>query len=355
MLPVLAAGGGYCALIIAEPNMSVTVVVAAVTFGMLFLSGAKMKYFLLLALPALLAVPVMILAEPYRLLRLSAFLDPWSSPKDEGYQLIQSLYALGNGGWFGTGIFRSRQKYRFLPFAESDFILAVIGEEVGFVGIVLLFALCAFIIFRGIKIAASAQDFFSFLLAAGITLTYGLQTIVNALVVSGSIPPTGIPLPLVSSGNTALIVSLASFGVLYRISLVNKNRLLSYNKNIGGALFPMDKFIVQGGLKLYGKVNIQAAKNAVLPLLAASILTDERVTIRDLPFISDVENMIHILRELGCEAARTGADIVIDGKTPFLTRFRPRLRKNSVRPFLCWDLCLRVFIAQKFLIPAGAI
>lgn len=222
MLPVLAAGGGFCALIIFEPNMSVTVVVAAVTFGMLFLSGAKLKYFLMLALPALLAVPLLILAEPYRLLRLSAFLDPWSSPKEEGYQLIQSLYALGNGGWFGTGLFKSRQKYRFLPFAESDFILAVIGEEFGFVGIVVLFSVFAFIIFRGIKIAAEAPDFFSFLLAAGITLTYGLQTLVNALVVSGSIPPTGIPLPLLSSGNTALIVSMASFGVLYNISRGNK-------------------------------------------------------------------------------------------------------------------------------------
>ena len=167
-------------------------------------------------------MPLLILAEPYRLLRLSAFLDPWSSPKEEGYQLIQSLYALGNGGWFGTGLFKSRQKYRFLPFAESDFILAVIGEEFGFVGIVVLFSVFAFIIFRGIKIAAEAPDFFSFLLAAGITLTYGLQTLVNALVVSGSIPPTGIPLPLLSSGNTALIVSMVSFGVLYNISRGNK-------------------------------------------------------------------------------------------------------------------------------------
>ena len=222
MLPVLAAGGGYCALIIAEPNMSVTVVVAAVTFAMLFLSGAKLKYFLIPAIPALLAIPVLIIAEPYRLLRLNAFIDPWSSPKEEGYQLIQSLYALGNGGWFGTGLFKSRQKYRFLPFAESDFILAVIGEETGFFGILLLFAAFAFLIYRGVRTSAQANDFFSFLLALGITLTYGLQTLVNALVVSGSIPPTGIPLPLISSGNTSLIVTMASFGVLYRISRSNK-------------------------------------------------------------------------------------------------------------------------------------
>ena len=174
------------------------------------------------AIPALLAIPVLIIAEPYRLLRLNAFIDPWSSPKEEGYQLIQSLYALGNGGWFGTGIFKSRQKYRFLPFAESDFILAVIGEETGFFGILLLFAAFALLIFRGIKTATQSSDFFSFLLASGITLTYGLQTLVNALVVSGCIPPTGIPLPLISSGNTSLIVTMASFGVLYKISLSNK-------------------------------------------------------------------------------------------------------------------------------------
>jgi cell division protein FtsW len=151
--------------------------------------------------------------------RLSAFLDPWENPKGEGYQLIQSLYALGNGGWFGTGLFRSRQKYRFLPFAESDFILSIIGEEFGFVGIAALFGISALLIIRGIKVAANANDFFSFLTASGITLVYGIQTVINALVVSGSIPPTGLPLPLISSGNTSLILTMASMGVLYSISV----------------------------------------------------------------------------------------------------------------------------------------
>jgi cell division protein FtsW len=164
----------------------------------------------------------MIIAEPYRLSRLSAFLDPWENPRGEGYQLIQSLYALGNGGWFGTGLFRSRQKYRFLPFAESDFILSIIGEELGFIGIALLFACCLFLIIRGIKVAAGAKDFFSFLLAMGITLVYGIQTLLNALVVSGSIPPTGLPLPLISAGNTSLIITMASMGVLYAISVEGK-------------------------------------------------------------------------------------------------------------------------------------
>ena len=218
ILPVLIAGGGICVLIILEPNMSVTMCVGLLMLSLLFLGGMKIKHFLVILIPALLVVPLMIIAEPYRLSRLSAFLDPWENPRGEGYQLIQSLYALGNGGWFGTGLFNSRQKYRFLPFAESDFILSIIGEELGFIGIFVLFAISALLIFRGIKTASRAKDFFSFLVASGITLVYGIQTVINALVVSGSIPPTGLPLPLISSGNTSLIITMASMGVLYAIS-----------------------------------------------------------------------------------------------------------------------------------------
>ena len=217
-LPVLLTGGGVCALIIIEPNMSVTICVAVLMLAMMYLGGMKIRYFVILCIPALLALPAMIIAEPYRLSRLSAFLDPWENPRGEGYQLIQSLYALGNGGWFGTGLFNSRQKYRFLPFAESDFILSIIGEEFGFFGTSLLFIVCGLLIWRGIRVAKKADDLFSFLLASGITLVYGIQTVVNALVVSGSIPPTGLPLPLISAGNTSLIITMSSMGVLYAIS-----------------------------------------------------------------------------------------------------------------------------------------
>lgn len=224
VLPILLAGGAICVLIMLEPNMSVTMCVGALLLAMLFLGGMKIKHFLWIALPALLVIPVLIIAEPYRLSRLSAFLDPWESPKGEGYQLIQSLYALGNGGWFGVGLFNSRQKYRFLPFAESDFILSIIGEEFGFFGIVILFGVSGVLIFRGIKVAQNTRDFFSFLLAMGITLVYGIQTVINALVVSGSIPPTGLPLPLISSGNTSLIITMASMGILYAISVKNAEK-----------------------------------------------------------------------------------------------------------------------------------
>lgn len=218
ILPVLAVGIIFCLLIIIEPNMSITMCVGLLMLGMIFLSGINLKTFVLMLIPFALAVPVLIILEPYRLQRLSAFIDPWASPKDEGYQLIQSLYALGNGGMFGTGLFNSTQKYRFLPFAESDFILAIMGEEIGFFGLLIFFAFCGFIVSRGIKIAVNCKDRFGFLLAAGFTLVYGIQVIINALVVSGAIPPTGLPLPLISSGNTSLIITMASMGVLYNIS-----------------------------------------------------------------------------------------------------------------------------------------
>ena len=221
ILPVLGVGVLFCVLIILEPNMSITMCVGLLMLGLVFLSGTDLKTFLIFLIPFVAAVPVLIILEPYRLQRLSAFIDPWASPKDEGYQLIQSLYALGNGGIFGTGLFNSTQKYRFLPFAESDFILSVMGEELGFIGLTLFFFVCGFIVYRGFKIAKNCSDRFGFLLASGFTLVYGIQVVINALVVSGTIPPTGLPLPLISSGNTSLIITMASAGVLYNISREN--------------------------------------------------------------------------------------------------------------------------------------
>lgn len=221
-LPVLIFGLILCLLIILEPNMSITVCVATLLMTLLFVAGLKIKYFIFMMVPALLLGVVLIIIEPYRLDRLMAFINPWSSPKGEGYQLLQSLYALGSGGWFGVGLFNSRQKYAFLPFAESDFILSVIGEEIGFIGLLLFFSLLGFIIFRGLKIASKSKDIFGFMLAVGITMIFGIQVIVNALVVTGSIPPTGLSLPLVSSGNTSIIIFMAEMGVLYNISKQSK-------------------------------------------------------------------------------------------------------------------------------------
>jgi len=218
ILPVLGFGLTICALIILEPNMSITVCVVLLMFTILFAAGMRIKHFVMLMVPAIVVGVVLILIEPYRLNRLAAFINPWSSPKGEGYQLLQSLYALGSGGWFGVGLFNSRQKYAFLPFAESDFILSVIGEEIGFIGLIFFFLLLGFIVWRGLKIAAKSQNVFGFILATGITMIFGIQVVVNALVVTGSIPPTGLPLPLVSSGNTSIIIFMAELGILFNVS-----------------------------------------------------------------------------------------------------------------------------------------
>lgn len=218
LLPVLGVGGGICVLIMLEPNMSITVCVGAIMLIMLFVAGVKFRHLAIIIAPLLVLAPVLIIIEPYRLKRLLAFINPWASPKGEGYQLLQSLYALGSGGLFGTGLFKSRQKYRFLPFAESDFILSIIGEELGFFGAAILFIAIGFLVYRGLVAAARCKTYFGTLLGIGIISVFAVQAGVNALVVTGSIPPTGLPLPLISSGNTSIIVFLAAFGVLYNLS-----------------------------------------------------------------------------------------------------------------------------------------
>ncbi len=217
LLPI-GIGMLFCILIIAEPNMSITMCMAMLMIIMLFLGGMKWKYFLFMLVPIVLAVPLLIVMEPYRLQRLLAFIDPWASPKDEGYQLIQSLYALGSGGWFGVGLFNSRQKYRFLPFAESDFIFSIIGEETGLIGCLVIFALYAVVILRGVRIAVNSRDKFSCYLAGGISAVVAVQSLLNFAVVTGSIPPTGLPLPFISYGGTSLVVFMTAMGILLNLS-----------------------------------------------------------------------------------------------------------------------------------------
>ena len=218
VVPIMAVGGTICLLILLEPNLSVTLCVGMVMLIMLVVGGMRAKHFLIILIPALCLVPILILIEPYRLQRLMAFLDPWASPKEEGFQLIQSLYALGSGGLFGVGLFNSRQKYLFLPFSESDFIFSIIGEEFGFVGCVLIMLIYAIIIWKGIKIALNASDRLGCYLASGITSIIAVQLLINIAVVTGSIPPTGIPLPFMSAGGTSLMVFMGAVGVLCNIA-----------------------------------------------------------------------------------------------------------------------------------------
>lgn len=217
-LVFLATAGLVCLLLLLEPNMSVTICVGAAAFVLLFAAGAKPTHLAVILVPVAALGIALIVAEPYRVRRLLAFLDPWSSPLDEGYQLIQSYYALGSGGLFGVGLFNSRQKYLFLPFAESDFILSVIGEETGFFGVLGVLALFAVIIVRGTLIAARARDRYSCYLAAGITALLALQTLMNVAVVCGAVPPTGLPLPFVSAGGSSLVCYFAAVGALLSVS-----------------------------------------------------------------------------------------------------------------------------------------
>jgi len=226
LLPLCVAGV-LCLLVIIEPSMSVTMCLGLVTLFMLILGGMSKKHTIMFSSVAGAAVPVLILMEPYRLKRLFAFLDPWASPKGEGFQLIQSLYGLGNGGLFGVGIFNSRQKHLFLPFAESDFILSIIGEEIGFVGCLFLFCVYGTLIYFTFKIGLNAKDRFGCLLACGVGLVIAVQTLLNIAVVTGSIPPTGLPLPFISAGSTSLLVFMSAIGVVLNVDRQSRDKRIS--------------------------------------------------------------------------------------------------------------------------------
>lgn len=233
LLPVLIVGGLMCILIMLEPSMSVTMCIAFVTLFMLIIGGMSKKHTLMFSIPAGAVVPLLILVEPYRLRRLLAFIDPWASPQGEGFQLIQSLYSLGDGGWFGVGLFNSRQKYLFLPFAESDFILSIIGEEIGFVGTTILMIVFFTLVYRLIKIALSAKDRFGAMLVSGVAFIIAVQTLLNIAVVTGSIPPTGLPLPFISSGGTSVTVFMAGIGICLNVLRQSKGedvKIISFKK-----------------------------------------------------------------------------------------------------------------------------
>ena len=217
ILPILIAGGIICLLVMLEPNMSVTMCIGMVMIIMLIIGGMSFKHFIILAIPALVLAVLLIVIEPYRLSRLMAFVNPWANPKEDGYQLIQSLYSLGAGGLFGVGLFNSRQKYLFLPFAESDFIFAIIGEELGFVGAVIILSVYVAIIAIGIKISLNASDRLGTYLSTGIVSVIAIQLLINIAVVTGSIPPTGIPMPFISAGGTSLSVFMGAIGILCNV------------------------------------------------------------------------------------------------------------------------------------------
>lgn len=229
LLPILGVGLIMAVLIILEPNMSITMCVVLLMLTMLFIGGARLKHFLIILLPIAAMIPVLIIMEPYRLSRLVAFLNPWESPLEEGYQLIQSFYSLGSGGIFGLGLFNSRQKYLFLPFAESDFIFSIIGEELGLAGCGAVMALYIIMIARAVVISQRSTDRFGSFLAGGIAAIIAIQVLINIAVVTGSIPPTGLPLPFISAGSSSLIVFCGSIGILQSISMRSHKSIKALN------------------------------------------------------------------------------------------------------------------------------
>ncbi|HOA70443.1 MAG: putative lipid II flippase FtsW [Bacillota bacterium] len=216
--PYLLALGITFGLILKEPDLGTAVTLAGAAVVVLYISGANFFHLAFLGLASLPVLYHVIISEDYRRKRFLAFLDPWKDPTGSGWQIIQALYALGTGGLFGTGVGYSRQKWSYLPQPDTDFIFAVIGEELGFFGTALVLLLFFTFAWRGYRTAMAAPDRYSCLLAAGFTTIISLQAVVNIGVATGSLPITGITLPFVSYGGSSLLMSLLSAGVLLNIS-----------------------------------------------------------------------------------------------------------------------------------------
>lgn len=218
LFPVIPVVGVLGLLIMAQPDMGTTMLIGIIGFGLLFLAGAPLRYLGVMAAVGGAVAAFGALAEPYRRARVLAFLNPWADPLNTGYQTIQSLIAMGSGGFFGVGIGASRQKWLYVPNAHTDFIYAILGEEVGLLGTLMVLGLFAFLAYLGIRIARNAPDRFGMYIAAGVTLWITVQALVNIGAVTAALPITGVPLPLVSFGGSSLVVTLVGMGILTNIA-----------------------------------------------------------------------------------------------------------------------------------------
>ncbi|TCO79307.1 stage V sporulation protein E [Marinisporobacter balticus] len=218
VIPGFIIIGVYFGLIILQPNMSTAVTITMIIASMMFVAGMRWLHVTAMGICGFVFLAVMIIIKPYRMRRLTGFLDPFADPQGTGYQVIQSLYALGSGGIFGVGLGKSIQKYLYIPEPQNDFIFAIIGEELGFIGCVTVILLFLLLIWRGVRIAVNAPDLFSCLLATGITAMVAVQVIINIAVATSSMPVTGIPLPFISWGGNSLAIFMAAIGILLNIS-----------------------------------------------------------------------------------------------------------------------------------------
>ena len=217
-LPILFLGLFLFGLIMLQPDFGTGMVLIMIVVSLLFISGMKISFFIRIGLLGVIGITILILIAPYRLKRKLSFLNPWSDPLGSGFQIIQSLYAIGPGGLFGLGLGNSVQKHFYLPEPQTDFIFAIISEEFGFLGIVIVSILFLTIIISSINIALKSKDLFSKYLVFGITFWISFQTILNLMVVVGLIPVTGVTLPFLSYGGSSLLILYTSIGIILNVS-----------------------------------------------------------------------------------------------------------------------------------------
>lgn len=222
VLPILGLTLIIFILIMLQPDFGTGIILVMGVIGLLFVGGVDLKFFLKIAILGILGIIGLIIAAPYRLKRILSFLNPWTDPLGSGFQIIQSLYAIGPGGLFGFGLGSSRQKHFYLPEPQTDFIFSIISEEFGFMGVLIVSSLFFFIIYKSIKIALKCEDLFGKYLAFGIVFILAFQATLNLSVVIGLLPVTGVTLPFLSYGGSSLLITLASMGIILNISKQNK-------------------------------------------------------------------------------------------------------------------------------------
>ena len=218
VMPILLMTILVFGLIMLEPDLGTGVIITVTIIAMMFVSGVKMNFFVFMGVLGLLGITGLIIIAPYRINRILSFIDPWKDPLGTGFQIIQSLYAIGPGALFGLGLGNSRQKHFYLPEPQTDFIFSIICEELGFIGASIIVLLFAFITFEGFRVARKQNDLFKKYLAFGITFSLAFQSSLNLMVVVGLIPVTGVTLPFLSYGGSSLLISMISIGILLNIS-----------------------------------------------------------------------------------------------------------------------------------------
>lgn len=217
-LPIFLVIGAFFLLIMLEPDFGTAMVIALTLIALIFISGLKISFFVKLGVLGLAGIVALILAAPYRMARIVSFLNPWSDPLGSGYQIIQSLYAIGPGGLLGQGFLNSRQKHFYLPEPQTDFIFSIISEEFGFFGVLIVCGFFFFIFYRMLRIALRSNDLFQKYLAFGLAFGILIQAVLNLAVVVGLIPVTGVTLPFFSYGGSSLLISMISVGLVLNVS-----------------------------------------------------------------------------------------------------------------------------------------